>query len=186
VKFLIDFVTGVSALAYFMMIAAATKQHFNSDKYPWGMHLISILSLIGVSFFMYTAFVLTLSHPVVVLLLIAAAFVLFLWAARHSSQRQLGLAFAEDFKTSGIITTGPWRFVRHPFYVSYVTFWFACALGTLHVVSIIVFGALLFIYVYSALREEAWLSGGDHGTTYLTYQRSTGFFLPTRVLRKVS
>jgi hypothetical protein len=45
-KFLIDFVTGVSALAYFMMIAAATKQHFNSDKYPWGMHLISILSLI--------------------------------------------------------------------------------------------------------------------------------------------
>ncbi|WP_394155170.1 methyltransferase family protein [Loktanella salsilacus] len=183
---LVDFAAGCLALAYFLMIAAATKQHFNSDKYPWGMHLISVLSLIGVSFFMYTAFLLTLSQPVVVIALIVAAFALFVWATRHSNQKQLGLAFAEDFKTNGIITTGPWQYVRHPFYVSYIIFWMACAIGTVHVVSIIVFAALLFIYVYSALREEAWLRGGDHGSTYVTYQRSTGFFLPTRVMRKTS
>jgi hypothetical protein len=71
---LINFVTGFAALAYFMMIAAATKQHFNSDKYPMGMFLISTLSLIGVSTFMAFAFLFTLRDPVIILALIAVAF----------------------------------------------------------------------------------------------------------------
>jgi hypothetical protein len=61
----------------------------------------------------------------------------------------------------------------------------ACARGTGHVVSLIVFDALLIIYVYSALLEEVWLQYGDHGGSYLTYQQSTGFFLPTRVSKKL-
>jgi protein-S-isoprenylcysteine O-methyltransferase Ste14 len=182
---LINFVTGFAALAYFMMIAAATKQHFNSDKYPMGMFLISTLSLIGVSTFMAFAFLFTLRDPVIILALIAVAFAIFIWAARHSGRKQLRLAFANDFETSGIITSGPWRYIRHPFYVSYVIFWFACARGTGHVVSLIVFDALLIIYVYSALLEEVWLQYGDHGGSYLTYQQSTGFFLPTRVSKKL-
>lgn len=181
--FLINFLTGFVALAYFVMIAAATRQHFTAEKYPVGMHLISLLSLIGVSVFMAHAFLWTVNAPAAVLTLFMTAFALFLWAAKHSKDTQLGLAFADDVKSDNIITSGPWQYFRHPFYVSYILFWLACAWGTLHLTSIVVFAALLFIYIYSALREEAALKAGQHADTYIAYSKKTGLIFPKRTAK---
>ena len=180
---LIDFVTGLIALAYFLVIAAATRQHFTSEKYPVGMYIISFLSLVGISTFMAFAFLQTINNAAVILALIGIAFAIFFWAAKHSQETRLGLAFADDASSSGIITSGPWQYIRHPFYVSYIIFWAACAWGTANFLSIVVFAALLFIYVYSAMREEMTLKNGSFGDEYLTYQRKTGFFFPKRLSR---
>jgi protein-S-isoprenylcysteine O-methyltransferase Ste14 len=178
-----NFLTGFVALAYFVMIAAATRQHFTAEKYPMGMHLISFLSLIGVSVFMAHAFLWTLNAPATVLTLFITAFALFLWAAKHSKDTQLGLAFASDVKSDNIITSRPWQYFRHPFCVSYILFWLACAWGTLHLASVIVCTVLLFIYIYSALREEAALKVGQHADTYIAYSKKTGLFFPKRAAR---
>ncbi|SEN27915.1 Protein-S-isoprenylcysteine O-methyltransferase Ste14 [Loktanella fryxellensis] len=172
------FVAGIAGFAYFVMIAAATKQHFAPGKYPVGMMMISVLSLIGISAFMAFAFLWTLQYLPLVLILIAAAFALFLWAARHSRNRKLSLAFANELQIDGIVKSGPWQYVRHPFYVSYILFWMACAIGTMHLVSVIVFATLLFVYIYSAIREEKSLMTSRHGDDYVSYRNHTGFLFP--------
>ncbi|SHG79554.1 methyltransferase family protein [Marivita hallyeonensis] len=174
---MIDYVAGFVALAYFLLISAATKQHFVSDKYPMGMYIISSLSLFGIFTFLLHAFLWDLRFTGAPLVIMFLAFALFIWAAKHS-KKKLSLAFDEKRDTDGIITTGPWRYMRHPFYVSYVIFWLACALGTAHPTSLVVFATLLFIYGYSAVREEGALKRGRYADEYLKYQQSVGFVLP--------
>lgn len=179
-----DFLVGLIALAYFLVISLATKQHFASEKYPLGMYVISILSLLGIATFLAHAFVWGLSNTLVPLLLMLVAFGLFIWAVRHSAKRNLSLAFDEQSRVDDIITNGPWKYVRHPFYESYAIFWFACALGTLHPTSFAVFVTLLFIYGYSAIREEGLLKQGPYGEKYLEYQRHAGFVFPKITARQ--
>ncbi|QQA43392.1 methyltransferase family protein [Pelagovum pacificum] len=172
-----DFFAGLVALAYFVMISAATRQHFTSEKYPLGMYLISGLSLIGLFVFLLLAFYGNLMFSFAALVLMVPAFALFLWATRHS-RKKLSLAFDNETKGDGIITSGPWKYIRHPFYSSYIIFWLACAIGTAHPASIAVFGTLLFVYLYSAKREEGFLSDGRFGQQYIDYQKNAGFLLP--------
>ena len=175
---MIDFITGLLALAYFALISAATKQHFVSEKFPLGMHVISVISLIGLFTFLVHAFSERLHATIAVIPLILVAVTMFLWAVKHSRSEQLSLAFDTRTTVKGIITSGPWKYVRHPFYTSYIVFWLACALGTRHPTSIIVLIALSFIYGYSAMQEEASLSQGKYGNDYRLYQKNARFFLP--------
>lgn len=175
---MVDFVIGLVGLSYFLVISAATKQHFSSDRYPWGMYLISALSLIGIFTFLLQAFWGALGLPIASLLMILAAFSLFIWAIKHSSKKKLSLAFDEELKIDGIVVSGPWRYVRHPFYLSYIVFWLACAIGTAHILSIIVLSTLTFIYCYSAIREEGLLKESSHRVDYLRYRETAGFLLP--------
>tara|TARA_B100001059_G_C17584970_1_gene451769 strand:- start:128 stop:682 length:555 start_codon:yes stop_codon:yes gene_type:complete len=174
----IDFVIGFIAISYFLVIAAATKQHFRPGKYPAGMYVISALSLIGIITFMTYAFVRGFAYAAVPLILMLVAFVLFFWAILHSKKTELPLAFDEGAHVSGIITSGPWAYVRHPFYVSYTLFWSGCAIATMSQASALVSATLIVIYIYSAMKEEKTLRTGPHGDTYLTYRSSTGFCLP--------
>jgi protein-S-isoprenylcysteine O-methyltransferase Ste14 len=147
------------------------------------MYVISALSLIGLFIFLTFAFAQNLRSSEAVLGFISLAFVLFIWSVKHSEKKKLSLAFDKDMKIEGIITSGPWKFIRHPFYVSYIAFWFACALGTAQLSSIAVFSTLLFIYVYSAVNEERALKGGRYGIEYIKYRDNAGFFLPKLVSR---
>ena len=180
---LIEYLAGFVALAYFLMISAATKQHFVSEKYPLGMYIISFLSLVGLFTFLLHAFLWDLNFSAAALALIFVAFALFIWAARHSQKKNLSLAFDEETKINEIIMSGPWKYVRHPFYASYVLFWTGCALGTTHPTSVVVAVSLLFIYVYSAVREERALTESRYGDRYLEYRKNAGFFLPKLLLR---
>lgn len=175
---MVDYFTGLVALAYFLMISAATKQHFRSDKYPFGMYVISALSLIGLFAFLAHAFFEALHYSEASLVIIVFAFALFLWAAKHSLKKNLSLAFDDQTRIEAIITHGPWKYIRHPFYLSYILFWLACAVGTLHLTSIVVCVALIFIYCYSAIREEGALKGSRYREEYLKYQKNAGFFFP--------
>lgn len=182
-EFYLEYMTGFLALSYFLVISAATKQHFVSKTYPLGMYVISALSLVGIITFMAHAFLGNLTYLAGPVVLIVVAYALFFWAARHSARKKLSLAFDDETHVEGIITTGPWRFVRHPFYVSYILFWAACAWATMHLSSIVVLATLVFIYGYSAIREERALGQSRYGEAYLQYRRSAGFFLPKLVSR---
>jgi protein-S-isoprenylcysteine O-methyltransferase Ste14 len=178
-----DFVTGLIGLAYFLSISIATKQHFRSESYPAGMYLISAMSLVGLSTFLYFAFRGELVFTGISLVLIAIAQALFTWAIRHSKDKRLSLAMDEQMQSGSIITTGPWRYMRHPFYASYMIFWLACALATQHIISVIAFLTLSGIYAYSARREEHALSTGPLRKDYIEYRDTVGFFYPRLPLR---
>ncbi len=178
-----DFVTGLIGLAYFLSISIATRQHFRSDSYPAGMYVISALSLVGLGTFLYFAFRSELIFTGLTLVLILIAQGLFTWAMRHSKNKGLTLALDEQMQSESIITTGPWRYMRHPFYASYMIFWLGCALATQHIISVIAFLTLSGIYAYSARREERALSSGPLRKDYIEYRDTVGFFYPRLPIR---
>jgi protein-S-isoprenylcysteine O-methyltransferase Ste14 len=90
----------------------------------------------------------------------------------------LSLWHQDNDAPRALVTWGPYRRVRHPFYASFLlamvgAFVFLPDAGTL--------GALLlafFILNTTAGKEEARLSASDFGAEYRAYMRNTGRFLP--------
>jgi protein-S-isoprenylcysteine O-methyltransferase Ste14 len=102
---------------------------------------------------------------------------LFWWTAHAGGGRRLPACFTK-IEPSGLVTNGPYRFVRHPFYVSYMTAWAAGAVATLSPWLISAFLLMSLLYVSAALTEETALLNGIHSTEYLQYRNRTSMFVP--------
>lgn len=107
----------------------------------------------------------------------AAALALFAWAARTNQGRKLGLAFGAA-EPDHLQTAGPYRFVRHPFYASYVLAFVggALAAGSAWVVAPMLVGAMT--YWRAAREEEAAFAASPLRERYRRYARRVGMFLP--------
>jgi protein-S-isoprenylcysteine O-methyltransferase Ste14 len=57
-------------------------------------------------------------------LLFLSALALFWWSVPYARRSGLGLAFAAD-RGADFIFVGPYRWIRHPFYASYMLYWIA-------------------------------------------------------------
>lgn len=109
--------------------------------------------------------------------LMLAAFGLFWWAIAANRRAPLTLAFTED-APSHLVTWGPYAFIRHPFYASYLAAWLAGALAA-HasplLLSALVMGCL---YTQAAVREEDKFARSPLAGRYAAYRRETGVFVP--------
>lgn len=104
----------------------------------------------------------------------AFSLVLFWWAIFTAK----GLDFAFSDKVGNIVTTGPFRFVRHPFYSSYILVWVG---NTLLFNSLILWITLLYLmafYFLSARKEERVILQSEQSSTYRKYIQNVGMFLP--------
>lgn len=108
---------------------------------------------------------------------LAASLALFLWAARTNRYRPLALAFSGE-TPAHVQTAGPYRFVRHPFYASYVLAFLGgwIAAGTPWLAPAVAAGA--YTYFRAARGEEAALIASPVGDAYRGYARRVGMFLP--------
>jgi protein-S-isoprenylcysteine O-methyltransferase Ste14 len=75
-----------------------------------------------------------------------------------------------------LVTTGPYRRVRHPIYTGLILAMLGTALATnlYWLIAVAVFGGF---FVYSATREEAYLAG-EFPDAYPAYKRSTKMLVP--------
>jgi len=102
------------------------------------------------------------------------ALIIFWWAVLTAKT----LDFAFSNKVGNIVTTGPFRFFRHPFYVSYILVWLS---STLLFKSPILWITLLYLiafYVLSARKEEKVILKSEYSTEYEKYTKNVGMFLP--------
>lgn len=99
------------------------------------------------------------------------AFALATWAVVH-----LGRSFAILVSVREVVLRGPYRYVRHPIYLSYLLqmIGFVCAYGSVLVLCLV--AAHLAVTVWRARLEEARLS--EHSAEYREYMRQTGFLFP--------
>lgn len=95
-------------------------------------------------------------------------------ATRHD---RLHVAFA-GAKSSSILRHGPYRYVRHPFYASYIVFWIAGALGTASPLGWTASALMITAYCIIAIQEERQLLSGRGKAEYSDYMRTTGRFFP--------
>jgi protein-S-isoprenylcysteine O-methyltransferase Ste14 len=113
--------------------------------------------------------------PAVILL--CAAALLFAVTRSTTPRKILPAAFAEE-APAGLIQSGPYRFIRHPFYVAYMLYWTGLAFAAPHPAVIIGAFGIVASYMFLARREEKRLLQGPLGTGYRDYVQATGRFLP--------
>ena len=155
------------------------KGHFSSEKMPRGALLISAVVLVTSLTLLYLVWAQPqpLAAQLVGLGLMLFSWWLFWQAIRASRSAQLRLAF-DEAGPRGLVTEGPYRLVRHPFYTSYVIFWAGWTIAVWSVVAIFPFAILVVIYVFAALTEERKFVGTPMAAEYEAYKLRTGFFWP--------
>ena len=107
------------------------------------------------------------------IILLTAAMVILIWAdsflARH--------VYGTPPKQRALLKIGPYRYIRHPVYLSFILF----ALGTL-VLSLSYLMLITFAYFFSIAYIYRWEDEADlmqrYGKEYQEYLRTTGGFLP--------
>ena len=105
---------------------------------------------------------------------------LFWWAIRTSAQHHLSAAFSRDLPVH-MVERGPYRFIRHPLYCSYLLTWMAGAVATGRVWLLPSIAVMLIVYVRAARMEEDKFSRSPLASAYWQYRLRTGMFFPNPV-----
>lgn len=111
------------------------------------------------------------------LVLAVTSAALFAWGVATVDRKQLTAAFSADAPLA-LVTRGPFRYVRNPFYLAYII---AHAIPLFATRSPWALPGLLVmsaIYVRAALLEERKFLRSDLAPAWRAYQRRTGRFLP--------
>lgn len=172
----------VLAIAYVSLAAFAwaTRRHFVvSGSMPLGMKLVFLLNVLGGVWFT-AAIALSGSGPgsPYAAALMSAALMLFCATIMATRASRLPIAFATELP-GFIYRTGPYRYVRHPFYVSYMLFWTGTALAVSSLAIWAVPLVMCALYMSIALSEERRLSTSRLAEAYRTYRTTTGMFIPS-------
>lgn len=103
-------------------------------------------------------------------LLFSTSLALFWWAVITARQLPYAASAPDNF-----ITTGPWKFIRHPFYSSYLLCWIGIlARNTNLIWNVPIFCSLMAFYFFVSKKEEAYLIETYPG--YNNYKKQVGRF----------
>lgn len=164
----------------------ATVSFFRTPARPsLGYHAIRLGGLVGIvwqGWAMWQA-----ETPPPALGLASAVYLLSLalfWSAwKAAREQQLDWAFSPH-QPAPVLRHGPYRWIRHPFYSSYLLAWLAGAIATAdwwQLLPAIFMGAL---YTHAAFGEESAFLNSPQADEYRTYQDTTGLFWPGRGQQK--
>ena len=120
---MVPMVLSLSSLV-FVAFAWAIRKHFVSDGPNRKMRALAVLGLI--TFAAYVEQLLFAPHPYWQLYWVGAAFhvlslYIFSIAVLATRERKMPIAFSET-QCDYIITSGPYAYLRHPFYTAYAIF----------------------------------------------------------------
>lgn len=183
--FVLPFLAVALSIACFAGFAWAIRGHFRQhDKMPAGMRLVSFLSLIGFGWFLIARVIAAPEQgdqwPYVdaaSCLLFTVSLVIFWRSIAATRARPLTLAFAADVPTF-LQHRGPYKYVRHPFYLAYLLFWLGTALTSRSALHWIMPAIMVPLYVEAARREEKKFIGSSLAAAYSDYRQRTGMLLP--------
>lgn len=167
----------------FLAFAWAVKRHFASSSVPMAMKFLSAFSVANFVLFVASAW-LQPPHGLAItasLLLNLLAFVQFTSAVSYSRSARLKLIFDAN-QPESVFRGGPFRYIRHPFYGSYIAFWISCAISSPWLSIKAISAALCVTYIASAFREERSFRSSSVAQEYESYARDAGMFFP-RLIR---
>ena len=107
---------------------------------------------------------------------------LFWWAIATNRARQLSAVFSADLPAH-LTQDGPYRFIRHPFYTSYVLTWLAGVPATGQLWLLITVAFMFGLYLKAARMEEEKFRRSKLSEAYENYKLRTGRFLPRLAVR---
>lgn len=105
------------------------------------------------------------------------ALLVFWWAFSAHPRDSFRLAFSEE-GPGQLVVSGPYRIVRHPYYLSYLLFWAAGAIGSGSIWMWGTVGLMYALYRTAADHEERQFEASPLAGEYARYCHRTGRFLP--------
>jgi protein-S-isoprenylcysteine O-methyltransferase Ste14 len=110
-------------------------------------------------------------------ILALGSLLLYEWTRRTVIDRNFYIALSGEVP-GAVCDAGPYRYVRHPFYLSYMLAFVAVAVAfpSLVVAGVCVFNIGLFVYM--AVDDERVLFASPLGADYKSYKTRVGMFLP--------
>ena len=175
----LDVLATAVVVAVLAQYSWSMRGHFSSPGMPQGAMLITIVVLAATVLFLALQWMLP-QPPLAVLVGVAvelASLVLFWAAIRASREARLRLAFDEENPDS-LVTEGPYRYLRHPFYTSYLIFWVGWAIAVWSPWAALPLLAIVVIYVTAARDEERKFEKTALAGDYHAYKQRTGFLWP--------
>lgn len=173
----------------FASFAWAIKTHFiksENENMPKGMKLITTLGFVSFFWQIFGIFIQnTFFAPISIIggVLYLVSLALFWWTIKTTQRQKLTLAFSRD-KPRFLLQSGPYRFIRHPFYTAYSLFWLAGLLAAQQwwlIATILVMCSLY--YRAAKLEENKFVSSDTLQHQYKLYQMRTGMFFPKLINR---
>jgi len=98
-----------------------------------------------------------------------------LWALDHNKRGNFNIQ-PKLKEGCRLITSGAYRYIRHPMYSSVITMMLGVLIATPTLSEFLFFTALIAVLVLKAKREEFLWCG--HDEAYLNYKKSTKLFIP--------
>jgi protein-S-isoprenylcysteine O-methyltransferase Ste14 len=153
-----------------------------SDRPLWvhGIHhtgmLLSLLQLVGVVIFEPRSD----AFAAIGVVMYTSSVLLFLSAIEAANRARLRLqrAFIDLPLPERLLTDGPYRWIRHPFYLGYIIGALAPPVAVGQPLLVVIAGGMIAITLSAAFREErVWLSS-PRAAAYREYSSRTGMFVP--------
>lgn len=174
-----DYIVTATGLITVAAYVWSLRQHFASETMPAGARVIS--AAVTLTTIIYVALTHFSDQPLWpqlvgwVIQLLAGG----LFAATISASREAGLDYAfTPEKPRSLLEKGPYRYIRHPFYTSYIVFWGGWALATWSWLSLVCLAVLVVLYVIAARSEEEKFSQTPMAASYTAYRGRAGLFWP--------
>jgi protein-S-isoprenylcysteine O-methyltransferase Ste14 len=117
------------------------------------------------------------SRGVIGAVLYAASLVLFWWAIRANRATPLSAVFSPNLPVH-MVEAGPYRYVRHPFYASYLLCWLGGVAGTAEPWLMLTVAIMFGVYVKAARDEEEKFRRSGLDGEYAAYRSRAGLFTP--------
>jgi len=98
-----------------------------------------------------------------------------IWALQHN---RLGNFNIQPIlrENCQLVTTGIYRYIRHPMYLSVIIMMFSIVLSTPTVVEVLLFATLIMVLTLKATKEESLWCG--HNRDYVEYRKRSKLFIP--------
>jgi protein-S-isoprenylcysteine O-methyltransferase Ste14 len=113
----------------------------------------------------------------VALVMLGLSLWLYTWAVVTIRKDPFTLAFSAD-EPRRLEVSGPYRFIRNPFYTAYLMTYASGAIATMSWVNVAVLVTMSAIYINAVHMEERKFLQSGLADAYRGYQSSTGRFLP--------
>lgn len=167
-----------AAFVPFVFFSWGVKGHFRSTgAMPLGMRLVSALSLFAFLWFCARLLMAGVTARTAAVPLFALSLAIFGWAVVATRRVPPTLAFDTD-QPALLYRTGPYHYVRHPFYLSYLTFWIGTSIATPGWSGWLTPLIMLLLYTGAARSEERKFANSQLAGAYAAYRAQVGMFLP--------
>ena len=175
----LDILVTIVAIGTICSYLWSVKYHFESSMLQAGAKFISVMviscSIILTAmtwFYVQTPFV-----QIAGLVLQCLALALFWITIRETREAKLLAVFTAQ-NPGSLVTTGPYKYVRHPFYSSYLLFWLGWTIATETVVSMLLFAIMFVTYWRAASQEEDKFENTPMAEQYAQFKRGRTRFIP--------